>query len=235
MRRLSSQDEHYEANVWPAVTDSILLIASIFIVLSVVSMLTMAKKFHDYQFEKSGSEGTVCLTWAVNEEHLFKVGKSTLKNETNAKTELKSILKKMADLREDLLPEAIKEWGEGNFYIVMEVAGHTDEQGDRDLNWKLSTNRAVTVIQLAEKLLREDTDLKKRLALDDDALAQPGSTIIRAAGYCYSVPYQPVFDESGKKLPKDKLEEARQANRRVEIRLFAQPIPLVHRRVVVQK
>lgn len=234
MKSLIPKDDHYEANVWPAVTDSVLLIASIFIVLSVASMQTMAKKLRDYQYQKSGSEGTVCLTWQLTEEALFATEKRELKDPVAAKSKLKDILDDMGTARKKLIPEAEREWGAGQFYVVLEVAGHTDDEGARNFNWELSAGRAVSVVKVIEYLLAENSKLKSALNINVGREAKPGSTILRAAGYCYSAPFEPVV-QSGKKLTGTKLKAARKANRRVEIRLFAQPIPLVHRREVDTK
>lgn len=225
-RRGWQKDDHYEANVWPAVTDSILLMASIFIVLSVVTMLTLANKLHDYEQQKAGHEGTLCTTYAIDEKFLFDLGKSELVNPTASNALLKGVLTDMGKSRPEIIRKAKEEWGD-RFYIVLEVAGHADDTGPASVNWNLSTARAATVIMAIQGILKGDRDIRDALQVDDDALAQNGKTILRAAGYSYHVPYIPVVG-----LSKDQKKEARKRNRRVEIRLFAQPVELVHRREV---
>ena len=225
-RRGWQKDDHYEANVWPAVTDSILLMASIFIVLSVVTMLTMANKLHDYEQQEAGHEGTLCTTYAIDEKFLFELGKSELVNPKASTSLLKGVLTDMGQSRPEIIRKAKEEWGD-QFYMVLEVAGHADDTGAASVNWNLSTARAATVIMAIQGILKRDPTIKGALQVDDDALAQKGKTVLRAVGYSYHVPYIPIAG-----LDANNKNAARKRNRRVEIRLFAQPIELVHRREV---
>lgn len=227
MNRLHRPDDHYGANVWPAVTDTILLMASIFIVVSVISMVTIAKKLHDYEHRKAGHEGTVCITYQIPEGLLFEFGQSTLKDAGKADSVLTNVLGRMAKRRDGIIKLADSEWGAGSYFLVLEAAGHADDVSGRNVNWRISTQRANAVIQRIEHLLSQNKNLYQELAIDDDAYANPGKTILRATGYCYSVPYRPVFDATGTKLTGAALKQARDANRRVEIRLFAQPVHIV--------
>ena len=139
--------------------------------------------------------------------------------------------------RQDILSDATAEWGD-KFYIVLEVAGHTDDTGvrgmtveqSRNYNWGLATKRANTVVKLTEDILRNDDALRESLKVHLGPDPSNKDTILRATGYCYSAPYAPILDSNGQKLKKPALTTARKQNRRVEIRLFAQPQPLVHRR-----
>ena len=223
----ASEDDHYAANVWPAVTDSILLMASIFIVLAVVSMMSMAQKFYDYEEPSQGESQTVCfqvslpadkLLFSTNESDLLEKGKVAIKSV------LKLLVPQVAEIK-----KYAKSQGWGEYYIILEASGHTDDQPllrDRRLdgNWALSAERAHAVVDLIERVVKDDEDLRKGLGIRGGQ-AVSGSTVLRVSGYSSHLPMAPIGGTKGPALNK-----ARGANRRVEIRLFAQPVDMIQAR-----
>lgn len=225
MRRLQNEDEHYAPNVWPAITDTVLLMASIFIVLSVVSMASMAKKLHDYKEPKSGDSQVACRVVQIPGDSLFDKGQSEFRSAA-ARSEIKSVL---LDLPEHI--ESIRSYAESqgwkDYYVIVEAGGHADDdpyldEGGRDKNWALSSSRAISVVLLMQQVLKSDASLRKKLgvALGE---APPGSTVLRAAGYSYHLPLKSYSSTKGSARV-----AVRSENRRVEIRLFAQPVGMVH-------
>lgn len=108
------------------------------------------------------------LIIALSGDILFDTGKAKLKDEAaGVLRELAAILKTMTDR-------------------VFQVAGHTDDQGDEEKNWSLSTDRAVTVTRF---LIKEGVSGKA----------------LSAGGYAF---YQPTADNA--------TPEGRTKNRRVE-------------------
>lgn len=113
------------------------------------------------------------LVISMSGDILFDTGKYELKEEAKAVLgELAGVLKSMPDR-------------------LFQVAGHTDNAGADDLNWKLSMQRALSVVQF----------LIKTGGIDGRALS--------AGGYG---PFQPVADNTQ--------EGGRQSNRRVEFLLI---------------
>jgi outer membrane protein OmpA-like peptidoglycan-associated protein len=222
----ASEDDHYAANVWPAVTDSILLMASIFIVLAVVSMMSMAQKFYDYEEPSQGESQTVCFQVSLPADKLlFKEGDSELLDE--GKAAIKSVLTL-------LVPQVnkIKKYAEGQgwgeYYIILEASGHTDDQpllrnGRLDGNWALAAERAHAVVDLIERVLKNEPGKWNGLGVRNQAVS--GSTVLRVSGYSSHLPMAPFANVKGPAL-----KDARTANRRVEIRLFAQPVDMVQAR-----
>ena len=112
------------------------------------------------------------LIIALAGDILFDTGKAKLKDDaTPVLRELAAVLKSMPDR-------------------LFQVAGHTDDQGEEEKNWGLSTERAVTVVRF---LIKE---------------AVSGKTL-SAGGYAF---YQPAADNT--------TPEGRQKNRRVEFLLM---------------
>jgi chemotaxis protein MotB len=112
------------------------------------------------------------LVISMSGDILFDSGKFELKEEAKAVLiELAGVLKTMPDR-------------------LFQVAGHTDNAGAEDLNWKLSMQRALSVVQF---LIKSGLD---------------GKTL-SAGGYAM---YQPVADNGTK--------EGQQSNRRVEFLLI---------------
>ncbi len=239
-RRRRSESYPSEANVWPAVTDSILLMASIFIVLAVSSLIAVTQRVDD----KAGGgaepgEKLICKTVTLSAQFLFNSGESNFKNPGRARAELKA---RLLDLKAGLeglrrYARQQKEWTQGHF-LVLEVAGHTDLDplgrggaSALDLNWELSGQRAITVVHELEAILRADealrSDFRIRLASQQGNAqliqADLGETVLRVAGYSSHVPvaaYPAVPRQSVSDALKD-------INRRVEMRLYAQPIYVV--------
>jgi hypothetical protein len=214
-RFLASQDDHYPPNVWPAVTDAILLMASIFIVLSVVSMMSMAQKFYDYDKPGAAESHTQCYLISLPaDDLLFSSNDAGLLSD--GRKAIKEVLPKLADKVEDIRKYAESE-GWPDYYIILEVAGHTDNiprGGTRltDGNWELANDRANEVINLIENYLRDEKWLRDKFGIRKGK-AEPGSTILRSSGYSHHLPRKGLED--------------RDHNRRVELRLFAQPIDMV--------
>jgi chemotaxis protein MotB len=112
------------------------------------------------------------LIIALAGDILFDTGKAKLKDDaTPVLRELAAVLKAMPDR-------------------LFQVAGHTDDQGEEEKNWGLSTERAVTVVRF---LIKEGVS---------------GKTL-SAGGYAL---YQPAADNA--------TPEGRQKNRRVEFLLM---------------
>jgi len=113
------------------------------------------------------------LVIALQGDILFDSGKSKLKEEAKPiLLELAAILKTLPDR-------------------LFQVAGHTDDTGAEDLNWELSMQRALTVVQF---LIKQGTVQGKNLS---------------AGGYAM---YQPVIDNT--------TDQNKQTNRRVEFLLI---------------
>ena len=227
---------HHEANIWPAVTDTILLMASIFLVLAVTASV----------FAMSGS-GVVPLPanrrphgstkrpllargYAIPESILFASGKARLRDVASAERRLGATL--VAIARSVPRIRAVAQAAYGNaFYVVIEVAGHTDDTpfplvtalGRVDGNWLLSAKRATTVVNLVELLLHRNPSLRTALGVVDSSNPPLGSTLVREAGYASYLPRDPwsVDDPRRKK-----------DNRRVEIVLHAQPLYALTTRVL---
>lgn len=112
------------------------------------------------------------LIIALAGDILFDTGKAKLKDDaTPVLRELAAVLKSMPDR-------------------LFQVAGHTDDQGEEEKNWGLSTERAVTVVRF---LIKEGVSGKG----------------LSAGGYAF---YQPTADNT--------TPEGRQKNRRVEFLLM---------------
>lgn len=235
-RRKRGDAQPAEANIWPAVTDSILLMASIFIVLAVSALVAISVKVDDKAGEgEDAGEKLICRTVTLSAQFLFDSGKSHFRDPAKARKELKA---RLLDLRDSLAglrryARQQKEWG-GGHYLVLEVAGHTDldpmSVGSRealDQNWELSGNRAVTVVHELESILYGDKALRDdfgvRLAWTSGSAqlvqAQTGDTVLRVAGYSSHVPVALYPD-----APRSTVAAAtKEENRRVELRLYAQP------------
>lgn len=219
--------EVLEANVWPAVTDTMILMASIFIVLSVVAMASMARKLDDQLGEgKQRGETVKCVRYSIKEGMLFGDGQRDLRDAAKARKVVSEILRDIPDkevlgkLRE--FAKRQKDW-KGQFYVIIEVAGHADYipmRGNRageDGNWSLSTDRANEVVHVIEQILKSDRSLRDSLGVKQNSTynyAQSGSTVVRAAGYSSHLPS--VLYKTGS-------DKERRENRRVEIRVFVQP------------
>jgi flagellar motor protein MotB len=113
-------------------------------------------------------------------------------------------------------------WSE--YYVILEVAGHTDNvpnpgTGLRDGNWKLASERANTVLDYIEGYLEKDQGLKKRFNINSGQ-AQPKSTILRSSGYSHHLPVESLKNKT--------------QNRRIELRLFAQPVEMLHLRTAIK-
>ena len=220
-----------EANVWPAVTDTMILMASIFIILAVVAMVTMAKKLDEQLGAGAGpGEKIKCTRYPIEADDLFDSGKFALKNKQLAKTRLLTILNDIPTQLDGLraFADSQKDW-EKKYYVVIEVAGHADcdplgkPESGNDLNWDLSTSRSNTVVHSIEELLAANGELKKRIGMSlSKTTADPRSTILRAAGYSNHLP--------SKLYSKTPSNEEKAGNRRVEIRVFVQPAYLVQLR-----
>ena len=227
-RHRGSDSSYLEHNVWPAVTDTMILMASIFIVLSVVSMVALSKKIDENIGAGSeAGEKIAYVTYKIKADLLFRPGEHDFKSQPGAERELLKILKDASkpETQQQLrnFAKGQKTWGE-NYYIVIEVAGHadsdpldTDEPGT-DNNWDLSARRSTTVVHTLEALLRDRSALKKGLGFNEGPLAaaKSGSTIIRSSGYSNHLPSRQYSSTVATKDEKD-------LNRRVEIRVFAQP------------
>lgn len=228
MARHRSGESYLEANVWPAVTDTMILMASIFIVLSVVSMVALSRKIDESLGEgQESGEKIAYITYKIRADLLFQPGEDQFKSLPRARNELLSILrdagkpKNLQELRN--FARAQKTWSQ-QYYLVMEVAGHADcdpldtEEPGRDNNWDLSARRATRVVHTLEDLLREQAGLRQDLGFSQSSLAEAtmGSTILRASGYSNHLPSKSYQG------PKARQEE-KNLNRRVEIRIFAQP------------
>jgi len=112
------------------------------------------------------------LIIALAGDILFDTGKAKLKDEAAG------VLRELAGV--------LKAMGDRNF----QVAGHTDDQGEEEKNWGLSTDRAVTVVRF---LIKEGVAGKA----------------LSAGGYAF---FQPVADNG--------TPEGRAKNRRVEFLLM---------------
>lgn len=213
----ASRDEHYSPNVWPAFTDAILLMASIFIVLSVVSMMSMAQKFYDYEEPDEGDSQTVCFLISLPSDGLlFATGDADLL--VKGKGAIKQVLPVLAERVAAIKAHAkSQEWSD--YYIILEASGHTDNDPRSgtphlDGNWELANDRANAVIDLIQRHLKQPQHaaLAKKLGIKSGK-ATPGSTILRASGYSHHLPVKNL--------------KHKKQNRRVEIRLFAQPVDMV--------
>lgn len=227
MARLRNPDGgYYEANIWPAVTDTILLMASIFIVLSVVSMVSLVRKYADYDIPGKENDRLQMVSYSIPSSMLFTTGHFELKDEKRCMAQVRSILTYMAEHDVQRFQKDAKErrWPDG-YFIVIEAAGHTDDvalgsslahQGDG--NWDLSAQRAARVVHVMEKALAQDRDLRKKLGIAElsHGEATPGSTVLRVSGYSSHLP------STRYSAPKLTLSKIRDRNRRVEIRIFAQ-------------
>ncbi len=228
MGRQRHSDSYLEANVWPAVTDTMILMASIFIVLSVVSMVALSRKIDESLGEgQESGEKIAYITYKIRADLLFRPGEDQFKSGARARKELLSILKdagkpkNLQELRN--FARAQKSWNK-QYYLVMEVAGHADsdpldtEEPGRDNNWDLSARRATRVVHTLEDLLREEAGLRKELGFEQSRLAEAAlcSTILRASGYSNHLPSKSYRGPQARQEEKD-------LNRRVEIRIFAQP------------
>lgn len=216
-----AEDDHYAANVWPAVTDTILLMASIFIVLSVVTMANMARKFYDYKDPSKGSSQTLCVVWPLSGDRLFKTGDYVL---MAGKDDIANILEKKLPPQIEKIRDYARSQKWGEYYIVLEASGHADNvpymKDGVDQNWYLSAARANSVIHFIENRLKNNPALASKLSVaKGDGLPAPGSTILRAVGYSSYIPRTDFRGRSGPDLLR-----AQTQNRRVEIRLFAQPV-----------
>ena len=228
-----------EANIWPAVTDSILLMASIFIVLAVASLVAIVQKIDDQAGAgKEPGEKLICTTVALSAEFLFDPGKSNFKNSGQARKELITQLKKLGEGIDGVkrYARAQKDWSQG-YYLVLEVSGHTDldplasaEWPGGDGNWELSGQRAITVTHELESIFKQSDPLHSifdiRLGSSSTASsvqARPGSAVLRVAGYSSHLPVTNYKDIQLAAVS----EKVKQMNRRVELRLYAQPTYIV--------
>ncbi len=231
-RPRSSASYESEANIWPAVTDSILLMASIFIVLSVIALVSIAKRVDDQAGagEEAGDR-VICEMVGLSEKLLFDQGQSEFRQRSAARSELVSKLTELSDKLEPLerYARSQKDWSQG-YYLVLEVSGHTDDVPDKRPygNWGLGARRAVTVAHEIESILKDRPELHKKFDLKireggKQGTAEPGKMVLRVAGYSSHLPA--VSYES------NDLEIARGWNRRVELRLYAQPVYVVRNEV----
>lgn len=208
-------ERRHDVNVWPAVTDTMLLMASIFIVLSVVTMVSVVSKVSPNWGKGTGGDELLSLTYHIQDGILFQSGKAALRPAAPG------VLRGLLQLVPDSLP-SLRRYAERqnwkSWYVVLEASGHTDADPLRsalfpggDGNWDLSTSRANAVIQTVERIVASDGSLRERLGIQTTGRfgeAAPGSTVLRAAGYSSHLP-----QESNDK----------DANRRVEIRVYAEP------------
>lgn len=236
-RPRSSESYSSEANIWPAVTDSILLMASIFIVLSVVSLLSIARRVDDQAGAgEEGGDRTICEVVSLSEKFLFDTGRSEFRSPDDARGELKKKLYYLQPRLENLhrYARSQKDWNE-NYYLVLEVSGHTDylpmarSKKTEDGNWNLAAERAVTVAHELEDILRHSPELAKSFKIQlkkgtreapDQGTAPAKSMVLRVAGYSSHLP------AVNYKQPK-----AMEWNRRVELRLYAQPVYILRTEV----
>lgn len=223
-RRTFHQSHADEPNVWPAFTDTFLLMASIFLIMSVASILVARNLDAEIGGGNSGDQ-IIAMTYQIPEGILFPSGGSSLKPES-ART-ITNILRDVPKHLSELGDYARKQhWKD--YYIVIEVAGHTDSDNmpsrsrpGADGNWELSSDRAISVVDMMEHELRRDRSLKRDIGVSwDPNTGEPPnhSTIIRASGYSSHMPY--LSYEHQANYPHSEL-KAR--NRRIEIRIFAEP------------
>lgn len=227
-----------EANIWPAVTDSILLMASIFIVMAVISLVSVVQKVDDEagSGDQEAGEKIVCSTKGLKEEVLFGSGKHEFKDLARARSVIKDTLSALKADVPGIRREANqhKEWN-GAYFLVLEVSGHADLDpnlsGTADGNWLLSAQRAVTVANELESILRSSSELQEVFEIRQgsstpkratDVVTPLGKTIVRVASYSSHLPYRSYPDVSY--VSGDPaLQTPKQQNRRVELRLYAQP------------
>ena len=179
--------------------------------------MSMAQKFYDYEEPNAADSQTVCyLVSLPSDGLLFQTGGYALL--PKGKRAIKEVLPVLAEEVQNVRKYAEAE-GWPDYYIILEVAGHTDNDPRShakllDGNWELANNRANEVVDLIERHLRSPEGARVRNKLGYKTKeAIPGSTILKASGYSHHLP---VKDLKNKK-----------ENRRVEIRLFAQPVDMV--------
>lgn len=220
--------DHQPVNVWPAVTDAILLIGSIFIVLSVIMLVTLATKTLPKSGEVNG-EAMLSLTYKIPAGIVFTSGSATPLPASRAV--LDDILKDVPN-RLGKIHAYARSQGWSGYYVILEAAGHTDSDQapsalfpGGDGNWDLSSARANAVIHVVEDRLRANPALMQSLgvAINPETQQAPNtSTILRASGYGSHLPARPYEG-----LSDTSLQDAKDFNRRVEIRLYAEPASLL--------
>lgn len=226
-----------ETNVWPAVTDTILLLASVFIVLAVSSMIFYAASQSRASVHESGQGSSdepplLSKGYAISSEILFTSGQHGLLIPNTTRACVRSTLGLMAAAIPAMRGEALQRHGE-SFHMVVEVAGHTDDDpyltcddqlGMVDGNWLLSSQRASALVHLIEQVLHDDNALREAMGMPSIGMkVGPGQTIIRAVGYSSQVPHA-VGAVSAASEPLRVREERQRHDRRVELLLHAEPI-----------
>jgi flagellar motor protein MotB len=227
-----------ESNIWPAMTDSIMLIASVFIVLSVVTMVFFVSRARGGPRSGQGAKNSVlCQGYVMRGSQYFASGSARFRSEPALRGEVREILEHMTGVIDGLKTYADEQGWHGDYFVVIEASGYADyrplltEQPYpiSDGNWKLTSDRANALVYLIENVLQKDPSLKARLGFRADPRyheAQPGSTVLRAAGYSSQVPalsYATTIAAESNPLARRALEDDLcDQNRRVEIRAFAQ-------------
>lgn len=241
MRVRGDMTEESQANVWPAVTDSVLLMASIFIVLAVTSMIFFASS-QSRAVALEGDQGRndepplLSAGYEFPTAQLFPLGESYLLDPAAARANVEALLEALAKSVPSMRKEAARGFPEG-FLLVIEVSGHTDDQpfptqratlGRVDGNWSLSAERATTVVYLIEQVLADRPQLRRDLGMPSVGTPpQLGETIIRVCGYGPQLPQVPTVDASPGAQPIDAVayrEKQRAMSRRVEMLLHAEPL-----------
>lgn len=237
--RVEITDEH-QANVWPAVTDSVILMASIFIVLAVTSMIFFASS-QSRAIALEGDQGhndeppLLSASYEFPTAQLFPLGESYLLDPVSARANVEFLLEALAASVPNMREQASRSFAEG-FHLVIEVSGHTDDQpfpqqrptlGLVDGNWSLSAERATTVVYIIEKVLADRPLLRQQLGMPSPGSPpRHGDTIIRVVGYGPQLPQIPQVDASAGGQPIDVVayrEKQRAMSRRVEMLLHAEP------------
>lgn len=232
-RRTWTDDEGSGANVWPAVTDSILLLASIFIILSVSAIVLYTQRTDPQRSlladenAGAGQKPLLATTYPIDEGFLFRPGESVVSSRT-ARQDIADILRQMTGDIPRIRGSASRAWRE--YFVVIEVAGHTDPDPFRapgqpwhyDGNWDLSSNRADNVVHVIEEILAGDRALRGQLGFPPPGgQGAVNCTILKAAGYASHVS-RAVEPERGPMT-----DAVKQENRRVELALYAEPAYVV--------
>lgn len=247
-RRRGEGEEIFEANVWPAVTDSVLLIASVFIVLSVVTMVFFVARLRGGPKDGDGKDTPLlCVSYVINNSVLFPTNGTWFRQPAAAERSIRGVLNDVPSEIERLKRYAASQnWDASGYFIVIEASGHADYRpyivdtpyAGSDGNWALSTNRADSFIYMIQQILAHDDALRQKLGVHLDTTspyheAPFGSTILRASGYSSQAPSVAYTENLNGLSPFEK--QARETkicdlNRRVEIRVYAQPAEVIRTR-----
>ena len=236
MTNIQARARAYQpVNVWPAVTDAILLIGSIFIVLSVIMLVTLAVKTLPKVGDVNG-EAMLSLTYKIPAGIVFPSGSA------NPLPASQAVLDDILNDVPNRLPKIhsyARAQGWTDYYVILEAAGHTDSDPSTstffpggDGNWDLSSARANAIVHVLEGRLRANPALTQGLGVAIDLSTQQApnmSTILRASGYSSHVPARPYEG-----LSQTALQDAKDFNRRVEIRLYAEPASILRTRYEVR-